>query len=364
MRSLLATVLVSAGLACLTFAPGALAADQFTLDPMPDSIGPVVTDAAGNGYVAWEHASSAGGADVPMFCRLVPGAHSCAHPIALSLPDPADGSEASALAPFPILGPGATVWVAASRYVMDDTLVWTSSDGGATFGPPYQIPYVPDCSNGGTCQLSFSFANHTGVDDMLPVTPSYATYDRQLYPAGGGAPSVGWLEATNNPGLGFNFDDTAETAGGPEGATEFSFSNTGAGGVTGSALGTTATGDVVEAYSLLTSPPTLAYYPFNAPTADPVSPQTGWSGPTVIGHGDAPRLSDGAAGLFMLSADSSGTGQANLIDVRQYSTASHSFGAAHTLGKFPASAGSLFGGGGLGENYDTGELAAAWPSFA
>lgn len=33
----------------------ARAAGQFTIDPSPDSFGAVVTDAVGNGYVAWEH---------------------------------------------------------------------------------------------------------------------------------------------------------------------------------------------------------------------------------------------------------------------------------------------------------------------
>ena len=53
-------------------AGSAWASDQFTLDSQPDSFGAIVTDAAGDAYIAWNH--KANPADVPTFCRLASGA--------------------------------------------------------------------------------------------------------------------------------------------------------------------------------------------------------------------------------------------------------------------------------------------------
>jgi hypothetical protein len=352
----------------------AWAANQFTIDPNPDSFGAVVTDSAGNGYVAWEHLGTAGAADTPMFCKLAPGARRCTDPIALSLPGggglagggPLSGDELNALQLFPILGPGSVVWVVTSRYVANDTVIWTSTDGGLTFGPPHEIPYYPVCDTTPCLlpDLSVSYAGLTDIDDALPVTRDYATYNRQVEST---PPSVYWLESSNNPGLGFNLDDTGELYGGGAGATEFVFGNTGGGGVGGSALGTTSVGEVVEAYWLDSSPPKLAYYYFREPpTPVPISPQDGWAGPVTVATGYLPRLADGTAGLFMLSEDSVGhAAQPSLVQIRSYSTTSHSFGPPHTLASNGAgAAANLFVGGGLAENYDTGELAAVWPDFS
>jgi hypothetical protein len=340
----------------------AQAANQFTVEAQPDSYGAIVTDAAGNGYLAWNHEAGVS-TDVPMFCKLAPGARKCAHPISLTLPG---GPEfASDDQPSPILGPPGVVWVVASRYIANDTVIWTSTDGGQTFSAPYDIPYIPNCPIAGPCALSFNFTNLTNVDDMLPVTPSYAAYNGQLYKTSTGQPSVYWLEASNNPGLGFNLDNTNETSGGSAGASEFQFGNPGPGGIAGSALGLTSTGEVVEAYWRESSPPTLAYYYFRAANPAPVSPQAGWSGPTVVGSGDVPRLADGAAGLFMLSSDSLHSGaEPTAVDIRKYNPSTHTFGAPLTLISHPADTADLFTGGGLGENYDTGELAAVWPQFS
>jgi hypothetical protein len=342
------------------------AANQFTIDTKPDSFGAVVTDRAGNGYLAWEHAGGPG-ADVPLFCRLPPDATRCQYSARLSLPGAGAGSEANANQLFPILGPGNVVWVVTSRYVLSDTLIWTSTNGGRTFGAPHVIPYVPVCESppppGQQC-LSYSYADGTDIDDAVPVTPGYATYDRQTYLTSSGQPSVYWLESSNDPFLGFNIDDTAEVVGGPENATEFTFEGTGGGGVAGSALGTTSNGEVVEAYWLEQTPPKLAYYVFKAHNPDPISPQIGWSGPKFLADGYLPRLADGAAGLFMLSADSVGSAaQPTGVDVRKYNAATHSFGSPRRLGMTSASVSSLFRGGGLAENYDTGELAAVWPQY-
>ena len=73
--TLAATAMMTVACVCAS-APAARAAAQFTLDARADSFGPVVTDSAGNGYVAWEHTTSSG-SDVPMFCKLAPGATRC-----------------------------------------------------------------------------------------------------------------------------------------------------------------------------------------------------------------------------------------------------------------------------------------------
>jgi hypothetical protein len=342
-------------LAFAAAASAALAANRFTIDSTPDSFGAVVTDSAGNGYVAWEHLRPHNAADVPMFCKLAPGATSCKHPIALGLPGPSAGAAANADQLFPILGPGRTVWVVTARPAVGDTLVWTSRDGGASFGAVHVI-------------LPYSYAGKIDIDDALPVTPSLTTYDRQLYATPTGEPAVFWLASSFDPGLGFNVDNTAETSGGPPGLTEFTFSNPGSGGVTGSALGTTATGEVVVAYWLDSQPAKIAYYTYRAPTFDgfmrpvrgPISPQTAWTGPTVVTAGYMPRLAGGARGLFMVSAD--GVSQTpGAVDVRKYDLAAHAFGPPRRIA---GSGDKLFSTGGIGENLHSGELAVVWPTFS
>jgi hypothetical protein len=85
----------------------------------------------------------------------------------------------------------------------------------------------------------------------------------------------------------------------------------------------------------------------------------------VVGAGYLPRLADGNAGLFLLSEDSvHHAAQPSLVDIRKYSTATHTFGAPHRLAANGAGAADLFVGGGLAQNDDTGELAAVWPDFS
>jgi hypothetical protein len=348
-------------LACvLALTPGvADAANRFTIDANPDSLGAIATDRAGDGYITWEHQTMGLAASVPMFCKLPPGATSCANPIELALPEAAFGEVANAQQVFPILGPGSVVWVVTGRYVGGDTLIWTSTDGGDSFGAAHEIPYVPTCAPAARyCIPSFSWADKNDIDDVLPVTPSLTTYERQTYLTGG-QPSVSWLESSNNPGLGFNISNTAETLGGPAGLSEFTFSNPGPGVVTGSTLGTTGSGDVVEAYWLDDKPPEIGYYAYLRPNSHGITPQTGWTGPGFVAQGYLPRLASGARGLFMASADGSSTAPAT-IDVRRFDEATQSFGAPQQLGD---SGQSLYRGGGIGENVSTGELGVVWPTF-
>jgi hypothetical protein len=75
-------------------------------------------------------------------------------------------------------------------------------------------------------------------------------------------------------------------------------------------------------------------------------------------------MAGGAAGLFMLSEDSLKTAQPTAVDLRRYDPATRSFGAPLRLANGPASTPEPFAGGGLAENYDTGEIAAVWPQFS
>ena len=348
-------------LACAVLAPAGLpaaanAAHQFTIDSSPQSFGAVATDAAGNGYVTWEH-GSLGGVWAPMFCKLKPGATRCSSPISLQLPG--GPGDPSANEVFPIVGPGKTVWVVTSRYVDQDTLIWTSTNGGTSFGAAHVIPYLTCIGAPGPCEPSYSYADGTDIDDAVPVTPGYAAYAGQTYLTASGQPSVYWLESSFDPFLGFNIDNTAETLGGPMGASEFQFDNAGGGGVAGSSLAATSTGEVVEAYWRESTPMVIDYYVFRHPNPNPISPQAGWSGPTFLADGYLPRLADGAKGLFMLSADGSGQ-TPNNVDLRSYNASTHSFGSAHRI---TGAGDSLFDGGGLGENFSTGELAVVWPTF-
>ncbi len=364
-RCLVSLALALAGSA-VAGAAVATAAGQFTLDPHADSFGAIVTDSAGNGYVAWERANP-GGADIPMFCRLAAGATSCPHPIALALPGGTQTSASTALTLFPILGPGSVVWVVTSRYIQDDTVIWTSIDGGDSFGAPHDIPSGNQCLPNGMCETGVPYTGLTGVDDTLPIDGPGATYNRQSYIDGVNQPFVDFLQSSSNPGLGFSWDETDVVDQFEPGISEYTFAAPGSGGVGGSALGTTFSGDVVEAYWLDSSPATLGYYFYTPSAAHPgilIATQAGWAGPVTLGDGYVPRLADGAAGLFMVSVDGPHGGQPTAVDIRKWSTVTHGFGAPQTIASAPASSGDLFEGGGLAENYDTGEIAAVWPSFS
>jgi hypothetical protein len=341
----------------------ARAADQFTLDAHADSFGPIVTDAAGNGYVAWER-SNGGDADIPMFCKLAPGATSCAHPVTLSLPGGDANDENSALALFPILGPGKTVWIVTDRYIADDTVIWTSTDGGATFGAPYDIPSGQQCLVGAPCEDSVPYTGLEGLDDTDAITSTGDTYDGQLTLDSLGQPSLTFLQSSTDPGLGFDWDGNYVTDQFEPGISEFQFSDAPSYiDLLASALGTSETGNVVEAYTDDGSTPdsvqAFTYTPSAAFPGVLTATQAGFSGPVNFPHSYGPRLADGHAGLFMVTGnDPSGHGAS--IDLRKFDPTTGAFAKAKDIG--PIAATYAGAAGGLGENYDTGELATAWPT--
>jgi len=369
----LALITVVSALAAGVLAAPAWASDQFTLDAHPDSFGAIVTDASGNAYITWNQTASP--VDVPTFCKLAPGAHRCTYRVGLSVPGAPD--TAASLQPFPILLPNGVVLVAASRYIDDDTLWWSSSNGGQSFSGPHEIPYLTSADCPTFCYGSYSYSGLSNVDDLVPTNwTNNDLYDQGkltgLVPGSetaGGVPYVGWIESSFNVGLGYNWNSDAEAGGGGAGATAFTFANPGS-FVAGSTIGvsgfgsasSTAASDWVEAYWTETTPYSLNYYYYSPPSA--FANQSAWSGPHSLGVGYEPRLAGGSAGLFLLSADSpSGAGDPGVVQIHRYDPATHAFESPLTIANESDPGTYLFVGGGLGENLDTGELAAVWPQI-
>lgn len=131
-------------------------------------------------------------------------------------------------------------------------------------------------------------------------------------------------------------------------------------------------GDELEAYeTVFGGPERVQFFRWSAPTGPcsmsgdySAQEQRNWTGPSTVTDGGFPRLAGGEAGLFLLSGDSvtPGTTQPTAVDVRRYDPSSHSFAAPHRLAVVADQDYSTAnGGGGLGESFTTGELAAVWP---
>ena len=327
----------------------AQATNLFTLDSHAETSGPIVTEAGGTGYVAWDHpAPSVSEPEVVLFCKI-PRGGTCTTPITLPLPA---GPNEEIIQPFVVLGshPG-VVYVVGPRYIKDeDTLIWTSTDGGNTFSAAKSIHSAsPD---------------KTGVGDVLldPNTPASAGPTEDYFGM-----------AFNNPGLGFGFTANEVTSG----TTSFTFASPGEGGVASSTLGY-ATGTIedkstkaqihpeVEAYYNLSSPsPEVFFYRYYAKGGNVDGEEKGWEGPFKVSNGYVPRLASGPKGLFMLSTDiapgESAEAQPSAVDVRKFNETTHSFGEPVQIAKIPTSAGTLFNSGDIYENPETGALYVAQP---
>jgi hypothetical protein len=379
--SLLSALALAVALACALAGP-AVAANLLTLDPDADSMGPVVVDAAGNGYVAWLHKGSP---DTVMFCKLAPGARSCAHPIAL----PVTLSEVGATTntPFPVLGPEGYVYVVAPSYDTDEMVMWQSTNGGASFGSPW----VGAAPSGGeyeyVCQVE------TNLDDVLAFNAYGGQYDpsQGLGTLGTGVGNLEFEMSSSNPDIDWTFAFYGQGcyAHQPEKPNQtipeqhFSF---GGGGGEASSLGWVSgtagecplsyPGDEVDAYEDDDSKPaSVRFYHYSSPTGPcsvtekdmGPSALSNWSGPTVITQGAFPRLAGGASGLFLLSGDSISPpgSEPTAVDVRHYDLATHSFGAPQQLAVVKSLNYETGGpAGGIGESFTTGELAAVWPDVA
>jgi hypothetical protein len=308
----------------LLMASAASAANIQTLDAQADGLGNVAMDSSGNVYVAWNHTNGGGAADTPMFCKFALGS-TCTSPVTLTLPSGSTSNNETD-ANFPVLGPGSTVYVVGPRYDTGDTVVWTSTNGGATFDAGIKI------TNGD---------EQTGPESVL---------------LDGSNLLIGAVGSGN-----LAFDATPITAGGA--ATTFKFSNPASGGVSSSALALAPNGSPVEAYWTLSNPQSLDYYYYNSSgsTAGDLDTPGNWSASQSVGVGQTPSLAGGSGGLYLLSADGSLVSNAadpTAVDVRSYNDTSHTFGAPVPLLANPES--GFDEGGGIAETAD-GKVVAIWP---
>jgi hypothetical protein len=305
------------------------------LDPHAASFGATAVDAAGALYVTWLRN---GNPETDMFCKI-PSGGTCTDPVVLPLPS--GGNLAATDQPFPVLAPGGVVYVVAGRYIEDDVVVWTSSDGGLTFGAPTVI-------------AQGSFPDKTNVDDVL-LAPS-------TYGGAAGGPGSSFLMSSNHVGLGFGLVTCVCTSSaGP--TTSFSFSGLSTAenvNSLSSSLALDPNGNPVEAFSTSSGTPTVGFYRYNGGGA--IGTQQSWSGPSTVAQGYLARLAGGPAGLFLLTEDRApGSAGITEVDIRKYDPAAHVFGAHRTLADEPFAKPDA--GGALYENQKTGELAVAWPQY-
>ena len=296
-------------------AAGAAANNRFTLDAGAASPGNVITDAAGTAYVAWTHA---GGTtfDTPRFCKI-PRGGTCPAPLALPIPGATTISDGVAGA-FPVFGAGSTMYVVAPRHVLNNVVLYTSNDGGASF------------DGGAIIAGPGSYSSKTNPTDVFRTA--------------GGNFHVG----AYNPGLGFSTF--------PAGQGAISFTDPGPGGVASSAMGLDASGRPVMAYWNLSTPPyPLRFYRFGG--TNPITTEANWTGPTTITNGYEPHLAGGTSGLFLVSQDYGALSTPTVLNVRKYDGTT--FGAPLTLATDPATF-DLFAGGEITQS-PSGRIAVAWP---
>ncbi|MHB8491096.1 MAG: hypothetical protein ACYDA6_02630 [Solirubrobacteraceae bacterium] len=356
------------------------AANQFTLDKHADSIGPVVVDQSGNGYVAWLHTGSP---DAVMFCKLAPGGHTCPHQVtlpAVRLIDPTSGTDT----PFPVLGPGNYVYVVAPSYDTNQMVIWQSSNGGTTFSTPWVS--TPNGEQTSGCLVE------TDLNDVLGINAYGGEYARSQGTASLPGKSPSALEfqmSSSNPYINWTFAywgegcvvplSTTSSPGAipwqyfPFGGGELGSQDSTLGWASGTSSGCaeSAAGDEVTAYMQASSPPNIRYYRYSAPTGpckiteENLSPSAShlWHGPTTLTAGAYPRLAGGKSGLFLLSGDgvTASNGAPSAVDIRAFDLSTHSFGSPLRLSGVSDPSILNPDSGGLGENNETGELAAVWP---
>lgn len=325
----------------------AQASNLFSIDSHATTTGPIVTDSSGTGYVAWNRSGSE--VEQPIFCKI-PRGGTCTNPIELQLPAQSPQSDDGVVQPFPVLGgaPG-VVYVVGPRYSRDDTLIWTSTNGGESFS----VKEIP----------TGSFSDELGVGDVL-YDPNFdaafpATTDETFAFAG----------EDKNIGYGYTSNIASEST-----PTSFMFAEPGD-FATGATLGFSAKAaenpvthhanfPAVEAYWTISEPYLVDFYRY-ANKGGLETEASGWEGPFTVTDGYEPRLAGGPDGLFMLSTDlapgAPAGEQPSVVNVRKYNETTHEFEAPKTIANIPTSTGTLFTSGDIFENSVTGTLYVAQP---
>lgn len=313
-------------------APAASANNLFTLEGNPEIGAVPVTESAGTAYVAWERKpANSGEADITLFCRI-PRGGTCTSPIVLPLPSPGTSGDEGVTQAYAVLGtrPG-VVYVVGPRYgvIPSDTLIWTSTNGGASFSSPVK---------------SGSYGGKTGIDDVL-LNPKRTASEKE--------PTSDYFDvASTNAGLAFG-----EVGNLLKSPADFGFSAPWF-YIYGGSLGfTTGSQLPVEAFVHENAEDHFEVA-FFANKGSPTDTQANWTAPTTVGEGQAPRLASGRSGLFMLSSRFSAGSGTGVLELRKFDEANDTFEAPAQIAGDVGTEGSAVG---IYENPETGYLYVVWP---
>ena len=319
------------GVCCaLAFPASALANNLFVIEGHPEANAVIVTESGGTAYAAWERApASSVEADTTLFCKI-PRGGTCTAPIVLPLPSPGTKDEEDVTQAYPVLGtrPG-VVYVVGPRYVPNDTVIWTSTNGGASFSAPVKAE---------------SYGGRTGVDDVL-LSPNHAATEKE--------PTTDYFDVATTGSAAISFGEVGNTLKTP---AEFSFSTAGNWADEGSLGFTTASHLPVLAYFNLEVHDELHYY---VSKSNPADEESKWTARKFVTEGYSPRLASGPDGLFMLSSDFlSGEANPAVLELRKLNETSDTFEAPALVTSDLAQDGLTSG---IFENPETGYLYVVWP---
>jgi hypothetical protein len=247
--------LVLALLLLAAAAPTARAAGSF---PVGTGNKPqIAVDSAGTAYVVWNHATS-GLASSVQLCKVPRGATACAASVELT------ADQQSFSPPYVFLPAPGTVEVISTRccYVgPNQTLLWTSTDGGASFGQPRLIGSLDPS---GDAILGPGNAISAVTDTVTGST----SYQR--------APADGSAAATSNATL------TGDEYGGTVGLFNGN--------------------PVVAFWDFSSSQPNHVDFAAYKGSGDP-NDTANWTPSTAVGPGSSTRIASGPSGLFLMYQD-------------------------------------------------------------
>jgi hypothetical protein len=250
----------------LSLAGGARAATPFTLDPDGDTPS-VAVDAGGTGHFAWLSEPS-GGVQTVVYCDVPRGGSACAHRQSFDLPGPNSPPVNGASAALVVLVPGtATVLLVVPRYVDNDTLLWRSDDGGASFSGPVTI------------------ATRTGT---------HGSDYRNAVLGPGNVISMGF----DNPSVYFQ----AAPLAGPPGSAELEFPPPPSGVLVYNVETAIDNGiPIVAGWNIPGAGQhnQVGFYRWSG--AGDINSAATWTGPTIVGEGDETSLVSGPGGVFLFS---------------------------------------------------------------